>query len=103
MDASRIRKKKLAFSQISVYVRTMPYSETGCSFACHFAILSRNVGILIGSLLRASCELKFQLAASRSSSVVVEVKAGCFGYCCNTLKTGTPVFMYKTQLPRESE
>ena len=29
------------------------YSETGCSFARHFAILSRNVGILIGSLLRA--------------------------------------------------
>ena len=39
-----------------------PYSETGCSFARHFAILSRNVGILIGSLLRAGCELKFQLA-----------------------------------------
>ena len=29
------------------------YSETRCSFARHFAILSRNVGILIGSLLRA--------------------------------------------------
>ena len=40
------------------------YSETGCSFARHFAIFSRNVGILIGSLLRASCELKFQLAVS---------------------------------------
>ena len=26
-------------------------SETGCLFARHFAILSRNVGILIGSLL----------------------------------------------------
>ena len=76
-----------------------PYSETGCSFARHFAILSRNVGILIGSLLRASCELKFQLAASWSLSVAVEVKAGCFRYCYNTLKTGTPVFMYKTQLP----
>ena len=40
------------------------YSETGCSFARHFAIFSRNVGILIGSLLRATCELKFLLAAS---------------------------------------
>ena len=40
------------------------YSETSCSFARHFAIFSRNVGILIGSLLRASCELKFQLAVS---------------------------------------
>ena len=77
----------------------LTYNETGCSFARYFAILSRNVGILIGSLLRARCELKFQLAASWSSSVAVEVKAGCFRYCCNTSKTGTPVFMYKTQLP----
>ena len=37
------------------------YSETGCSFASHFAILSRNVGILIGSLLRASCDSNFNL------------------------------------------
>ena len=36
-------------------------SETGCSFARHFAILSRNVGILIGSLLRASCDSNFNL------------------------------------------
>ena len=35
------------------------YSETGCSFARHFAILSRNVGISIGSLLRASCDSNF--------------------------------------------
>ena len=42
-----------------------------------------------------SCELKFQLAASWSSSVPVEVKAGCFRYCCNTLKTGTPVLCTK--------
>ena len=28
----------------------------------------------------------------------VEVKAGCFRYCCNTLKTGTPVFMYKNPI-----
>ena len=75
------------------------YSETSCSFTRHFSILSRNVGILVGSLLRASCELKFQLAASWSSSVAMEVKAGCFRYCCNTLKTGRPVFKYKTQLP----
>ena len=34
-------------------------SETGCSFACHFVILSRNVGILIGSLLQASCDSNF--------------------------------------------
>ena len=37
------------------------YRETGCSFARHFAILSRNVGILIGSLLRASCDSNFNL------------------------------------------
>ena len=37
------------------------FSETGCSFARHFAILSRNVGILIGSLLRASCDSNFNL------------------------------------------
>ena len=37
------------------------YSETGCSFARHLAILSRNVGILIGSLLRASCDSNFNL------------------------------------------
>ena len=37
------------------------YSETGCSFVRHFAILSRNVGILIGSLLRASCDSNFNL------------------------------------------
>ena len=42
------------------------YRETGCSFARDFAMLSRNVGGLIGSLLRASCNLKFQLAASWS-------------------------------------
>ena len=34
-------------------------SETGCSFACHFVILSRNVGILIRSLLQASCDSNF--------------------------------------------
>ena len=28
----------------------------------------------------------------------MQVKAGCFRYCCNTLKTGTPVFTYKTEL-----
>ena len=39
----------------------MFYSETGCSFPRHFAILSRNVGILIGSLLRASCDSNFNL------------------------------------------
>ena len=38
------------------------YSETGCSFARHFAILSRNVGILIGSLLRANWNLREQVA-----------------------------------------
>ena len=37
------------------------FSETGCSFAHHFAILSPNVGILIGSLLRASCDSNFNL------------------------------------------
>ena len=37
------------------------YSETGYSFARHFAILSRNVGVLIGSLLRVSCESNFNL------------------------------------------
>ena len=52
------------------------YSETGCSFTRHFAIFSGNVGILIGSLLQASCKLNFQLAALWSSSVAVEVKAG---------------------------
>ena len=41
--------------------RKNSYSETGCSFARHFAILSRNVGILIGSLLRASCDSNFNL------------------------------------------
>ena len=105
-NASEHKKKKQGLNLTPGYAliglrTTGPtcYSETSCSFACHFAILSRNVGILIGSLLRASCELKFQLAASWSSSVVVEVKAGCFRYCCNTLNTGTPVFMYETQLP----
>ena len=38
-----------------------PYSETGCSFARHFAILSRTDGILVGSLLRASCDSNFNL------------------------------------------
>ena len=37
------------------------YSETSCLFARHFAILSRNVGILIGSLLQASCNSNFNL------------------------------------------
>ena len=41
--------------------KNVTYSETGCSFARHFAILSRNVGILIGSLLRASCDSNFNL------------------------------------------
>ena len=40
---------------------TASYSETGCSFARHFAVLSRNVGILIDSLLRASCDSNFNL------------------------------------------
>ena len=44
-----------------MYTKTAYYSETGCFFARHFAILSRNVGILIGSLLRASCDSNFNL------------------------------------------
>ena len=44
----------------------LSYSETGCSFARHFAILSRNVGILIGSLLRASCDSNFNLLIARN-------------------------------------
>ena len=58
------------------------YCEMGCLFAHCFAILSRNV-VFIGSLLRASCGLKFQLADSRSSSVVLEVKSDVSG----TVKT----------------
>ena len=54
------------------------YSETGCLFVHHFAVLSGNV-VFIGSLLRASCELKFQLADSWSSSVVLEVKSDVSG------------------------
>ena len=54
------------------------YSETGCLFAHHFAILSRNV-VFIGSLLRTSCGLKFQLADSWPSSVVLEVKSDVSG------------------------
>ena len=42
------------------------YSETGCSFARHFAILSRNVGVLIGSLLPASCDSNFNLLPGRT-------------------------------------
>ena len=37
------------------------YSETSCSFARHFATLSRNVGVLIGSVLRASLDSNFNL------------------------------------------
>ena len=58
------------------------YSEPDCLFAHHFAILSWNV-VFIGSLLRASCGLKFQLAESWSSSVVLEVKSDVSG----TVKT----------------
>ena len=47
------------------------YSETGCSFACDFAILSRNVGILIGSLLRASCDLNFNLLPEQTICHIV--------------------------------
>ena len=39
--------------------------ETGCSFARHFAILSRNVDILFGSLLRASCDSNFNSLSKR--------------------------------------
>ena len=47
---------------ITVQDKILPnYSETSCSFARHFAILSRNVSILIGSLLRASCDSNFNL------------------------------------------
>ena len=41
------------------------YSETGCSFVRHFAILSCNVGILISSLLRASCDSNFNCCLSK--------------------------------------
>ena len=53
-------------------------SETGCSFARHFAILSRNVGILIGSLLRASCDSNFNLLPEYWKSGEGELK---FKWC----------------------
>ena len=38
------------------------YSQTGCSFARHFATLSRSVAILIDILLRSICNRCEQLA-----------------------------------------
>ena len=52
---------RFRFDDDVLSVAVLSYSETGCSFARHFAILSRNVGILIGSLLRASCDSNFNL------------------------------------------
>ena len=46
--------------------KTSAYSENGCTFARHFAILSRNVGILIGSLLRANWNPREQVATFNS-------------------------------------
>ena len=62
----------LVYSLIPIYTpgwreHSKSYSETGCSFARHFAILSRNVGILIGSFLRASCNLHEQVGTFNSN------------------------------------
>ena len=46
------------------------YSETVCSFARHFTMLSRNAGILIGSLLRASCYSNFNLLPTITENVL---------------------------------
>ena len=46
----------------SPFLRKMCYSQTGCSFDGNFANFRRNIGILIDSLSRASCNLRKQVA-----------------------------------------
>ena len=50
---------------LGMYLQQRHYSQTSWSFACHIAILSHNVGILIGSLLRASCNSNFCCLSKR--------------------------------------
>ena len=62
LHVDAVRNKITILAKLSVCCKKLIYySETGCSFARHFALLSRNVGILIGSLLRASCDSNFIL------------------------------------------
>ena len=42
------------------------YSQTGCSFVGNIAYFHHNIGILIDSLLRASCNLSKQVATCAS-------------------------------------
>ena len=67
-----ILSKKPIFRSSRLSLANTIYGETGCSFARHFAVLSRNVGILIRSLLRASRKLaragwNFQFEFARAS------------------------------------
>ena len=39
------------------------YSQTGCSLASNIAILSHNIAILIGRLLRANCNRREKIAS----------------------------------------
>ena len=63
----------------------MDCSETGCSLARHFAILSLNVGILISSLLRASCDSNFNLLLEQTGFHIGILWVDCDGkqqYLC---------------------
>ena len=61
-------QRRVKFFFFYLVTEFITYSETGCSFARHFAILARNVGILIGSLLRASCDSNFDLLPEQTVS-----------------------------------
>ena len=44
------------------YISYIGYSQTGCSFDGNFANFRRNIGILVDSLRRASCNRREQVA-----------------------------------------
>ena len=49
--------ERFPFDQKFRDFRSETYSQTGCTFDGNFAIFRRNIGILVGSLSRASCSV----------------------------------------------
>jgi len=58
-DFFSAKSEKLLFRTM---LNSTNYSQTGCSFDGNFANFRRNIGILIDSLSRASCNLSKQVA-----------------------------------------
>ena len=71
----------------------MTYTQTGCSFPRNFADFRRDIGNLIGSLLRAICNWRDQFATELVEVAAPIHRQRCFRFLVNTLAADMRAFM----------